>query len=201
MLSYIVTSPRGNASRAFAITYGARDIDSTPPAITRSASPDGDRSGGLDDRHQPRPAQSIDRPPRHARRQPGQQRAHPRHVAVVLAGLVRAPEQHVVDGGAGHPAASNELGDDHRAEIIGPHLRERPAVAAEWRPDRVDHEHLSQRPEHRRRFYSMRRASQKNPSAETAGETRPAESRIGAKVAIGRGVLDRPDESIGLSST
>jgi hypothetical protein len=31
--------PRANASVGFAITSGARDMDSTPPAITRSASP------------------------------------------------------------------------------------------------------------------------------------------------------------------
>ena len=39
VLSCMVTSPRGNASLALAITSGARDIDSTPPAITSSASP------------------------------------------------------------------------------------------------------------------------------------------------------------------
>ena len=39
VLSAIMTSPRGNAAVGFAITSGARDIDSTPPAISRSASP------------------------------------------------------------------------------------------------------------------------------------------------------------------
>ena len=37
--SKAVTSPRAKASRALPITRGARDIDSTPPAMIRSASP------------------------------------------------------------------------------------------------------------------------------------------------------------------
>ena len=39
VVSCTVTSPRGKPSRGLAITSGARDIDSTPPATTRSASP------------------------------------------------------------------------------------------------------------------------------------------------------------------
>src|SRR6185312_8690307 len=39
VLSWTVTSPRAKASRALPITSGARVIDSTPPAMTRSASP------------------------------------------------------------------------------------------------------------------------------------------------------------------
>ena len=38
-MSYIVRSPRGNAASGFAVTSGARLIDSTPPATKRSPSP------------------------------------------------------------------------------------------------------------------------------------------------------------------
>ena len=38
-MSHIVWFPRGNAASGFAMTSGARLIDSTPPATTRSASP------------------------------------------------------------------------------------------------------------------------------------------------------------------
>jgi hypothetical protein len=39
VVSHTVWSPRGNARSGFAITSGARDIDSTPPATKRSPSP------------------------------------------------------------------------------------------------------------------------------------------------------------------
>ena len=39
MVSYIVRSPRGKAASGFAVTSGARLIDSTPPATKRSPSP------------------------------------------------------------------------------------------------------------------------------------------------------------------
>jgi hypothetical protein len=38
-VSYTVWFPRGNALSGFAMTSGARDIDSTPPATKRSPSP------------------------------------------------------------------------------------------------------------------------------------------------------------------
>ena len=39
VVSHAFRSPRGNARSGFAITNGARDIDSTPPATNRSPSP------------------------------------------------------------------------------------------------------------------------------------------------------------------
>jgi hypothetical protein len=39
VVSYRTRSPRGNAVSGFAVTSGARDIDSTPPATKRSPSP------------------------------------------------------------------------------------------------------------------------------------------------------------------
>ena len=92
VLSWTVTSPRGNASRALGITSGARDIDSTPPAMTRSASPAAIARAPSIDRLQPRAAQAVDRRARHGDGQPGEQQAHARDVAVVLARLVRAAE-------------------------------------------------------------------------------------------------------------
>jgi hypothetical protein len=54
-------------------------------------------SSCLRNRLKPRRTQPIDRGPRNLNGEPGQQKPHPRHVPVVLTGLVRAPEEHVVD--------------------------------------------------------------------------------------------------------
>ena len=58
---------------------------------------DGDRARGRDDGLEPRAAQAVHRDAGDRLRQPRQQRRHARDVAVVLAGLVGAAEEDVVD--------------------------------------------------------------------------------------------------------
>ena len=101
VVSHTVWSPRGNAVSGFAMTSGARLIDSTPPATNEVAVAGEHRVAG--GRRPPESPDAQSRFTRHARdrlRQPGEQRGHPRDVAVVLARLVRAAEVHVVDRGA-----------------------------------------------------------------------------------------------------
>ena len=88
---------RAKADSALPMTKGARDMPSTPPAIISVASP------ALIERAA-RPMASMPEPHRRlivvpgTDRQPGKQPGHARDVAVVLAGLVGAAEDDVVDG-------------------------------------------------------------------------------------------------------
>ena len=59
VVSCSVRSPRSNGFAGFAVTSGARVIDSTPPATNRSPSPAIDRVAGADD--------GADRPEAHSR--------------------------------------------------------------------------------------------------------------------------------------
>ena len=63
----------------------------------RVAVADHDRVGGAVDRLEAAAAQPIDRLAGDSDREPGEQRSHARHVAVVLAGLVRGTEDYVLD--------------------------------------------------------------------------------------------------------
>ena len=60
---------RGTASADFSTTYGARLIDSTPPARMMSASPASIARDALDHGLDRRPAQAVDGHPGHARRE------------------------------------------------------------------------------------------------------------------------------------
>jgi hypothetical protein len=56
---------------------------STPPAMNNDPSPDADRLSRADHRLQARAAEPVHRLPRNFDRQPGEQRRHPRDVAIV----------------------------------------------------------------------------------------------------------------------
>src|SRR5690606_857903 len=85
-------------------------------------------------------AEAVHGHARHADGEAGQQRAHARDVPVVLAGLVRAAQVDV-----GHVALGDARPLGHRPqregrEVVGPHRRERAAVAADRRAHgRHDH--------------------------------------------------------------
>src|SRR5246127_4789557 len=81
-----MSAERENASAALPITNGARVVDSTPPAIPRSIAPP--RAAGIE----PRSAKAVEGLAGNLVRQAREQQRHPRHVAVVLAGLVGAAE-------------------------------------------------------------------------------------------------------------
>ncbi len=103
------------------MTSGARDIDSTPPAISRSASPTAIARAPSPTAIRPEPHSRLTVPPGTDGGKPGEQRAHARDVAVVLAGLVGAAEQHVVDRRRVGAGAAHDLADDDRAQIVRAH--------------------------------------------------------------------------------
>src|SRR5262249_55968908 len=69
-----------------------------------------------------------------------EQERHARDVAVVLAGLVGAAGQHVVDALGRHARALEQGADGVGQEVVGADLGEGAAVAADGRPDGVDDE-------------------------------------------------------------
>jgi hypothetical protein len=92
---------REKAVSALGMTKGARDIDSTPPAIIRSASP-ADGARGDETASMPEPHRRLMVEPG-TLRAAGEQQRHAGDVAVVLAGLVGAAEDDVVDRGESTP--------------------------------------------------------------------------------------------------
>ena len=66
----------------------------------------------------------------------------PRDIAVVLARLVSATGDDVVDHGRVQPRALGQRFERVSEKIVGPHLGERAAVAADRRPNRVDDDYL-----------------------------------------------------------
>ena len=116
---------------------------STPPASTRSASPARTARAAMPTASRPDPQSRLTVPPGTETGRPGQQRGHPGDVAVVLAGLVGAAEQHVVQLGPVHrrqPAA--ELAEHVGGEVVRPHRRQRAAVPAERGAHPGDQERL-----------------------------------------------------------
>ena len=92
VVEYIVALPAGNGRSDFGSTYGARVIDSTPPATMIEASPTAIVRAAPTTASRPGGAEPVDRRAGHRGRQPGEQRRHPGDVAVVLAGLVGGAE-------------------------------------------------------------------------------------------------------------
>ena len=92
----------------------------------------------LDDRLEAGAAQPVDRLAGDLDRQPGEERGHAADVAVVLARLVRRAEDDVVDRRGVDPGALDERADDVRRQVVGPHVLQRAAVAAERRAQPVD---------------------------------------------------------------
>ena len=71
------------------------------------------------DRLEPGAAQAVDRQPADLDREAGEEQGHPRDVAVVLAGLVRAAEDDVLDERRVHAGAIHEGAQDGGGEIVG----------------------------------------------------------------------------------
>ena len=85
-----------------------------------------------------RSAQPVDPSARYALRQAGQQQAHPGDVAVVLARLVGAAVDHIVDGfGLDRRVARQQFPDRHGAEIVGAHGAQAAAIAADRSADGI----------------------------------------------------------------
>jgi hypothetical protein len=91
-------------------------------------------------------AQAIDRLAADLDREARQQRRHSGDIAVVLAGLVRAAEddvldEHRIEAGAVHHRPEHEGG-----KVVGSDARQRTAVAPDRRPDRLDDPGLTNGP-------------------------------------------------------
>jgi hypothetical protein len=99
------------------------------------AVPRHDRMARGDDRGQAGGTQPVHRHAGNGLRETRKQHGHARNVAIVLAGLVRATEVHVLDVAGVHACAPNRFGDHARSEIVRPDVRECAAVA----PDRRAH--------------------------------------------------------------
>ncbi len=102
------------------------------------AVPDRDRVRRRVDRLEPGTTQPIDGQATDLDREIGQQERHPRHVSVVLAGLVRTAEDHVFDEGRVEPGAIHHGTQHGGGEIVRPDTRQGAAVAADRGPDRLD---------------------------------------------------------------
>jgi hypothetical protein len=77
----------------------------------------------------------------HRNRQAGQQQRHPRHIAVVLAGLVGAAIDHVIHRLPVEPRVSlHQFLQRVCREIVGPHRGENAAESADWRSHIVANE-------------------------------------------------------------
>ena len=103
-----------------------------------------DRSRCTAERIETGSTKPVHRRTRHICRQARKQPSHPRDIAIVLAGLVRATVDHVVDR---RPVdiriARHQRLDRDRAEIVGTHHRQRAAVTADRGADSVANESLS----------------------------------------------------------
>ena len=93
------------------------------------------RVARADDRREPRGAKTVDGHAGDRLGQPGEQRGHPRDVAIVLTGLVGRAEPDVLDLPRGHAGTRDRLADHERREVVRALARERAAVA----PDRRSH--------------------------------------------------------------
>ena len=113
------------------MTYGARVMLSTPPATNTSPSPAMIACAALLIACRPDPHSRLTVWPRDVDRQAGEQPCHARHVAVVLAGLVGAAEDHVLDQVRLHAGSLHRGLDRQRREVVRADRGERAAVAAD----------------------------------------------------------------------
>ena len=90
------------------------------------------------DRLEARAAQPVDGQAADLDREVGQQQRHPGDVAVVLAGLVGAAEDDVLDEGRVDAGAVDDGAQHGGGEVVRPDARERAAVAADRRADGLD---------------------------------------------------------------
>ena len=106
---------------------------------------DGDRVGRRVDRLETRAAQPVDGLPADLDREAGEQQRHPGHVAVVLAGLVRAAEDDVLDERRVDARAIDHRAQDRGGEIVGSDARKRTPIAADRGAHGLDDPGLAER--------------------------------------------------------
>ncbi len=137
--------PRSNAPSGLSITYGARLIDSTPPAMKTSPSPTAIAWAAELTAWRPEPQSRLTVRPATSTGRPGEEERHPRHVAVVLARLVGAAEDDVLDDRRVDPGPVDERPDDEGREVVRADRGERAAVPPDRRADGVDDPGIAER--------------------------------------------------------
>ena len=116
------------------MTSGARVIDFDAAGDGEADFAGFDRARRGADRIQAGGAEAVDRGAGDGVGQLGQERRHARDVAVVLARLVGAAEDHLVQlGPVGVRVARHQRAQGDRGEIVGPHMGERAAEPADGR--------------------------------------------------------------------
>ncbi len=131
-------SDREKAESDLPTTNGARDMLSTPPAMTSSASPLLIARAALATASIDEPQRRFTVEPGTSTGRPGEQKRHACDVAIVFAGLIRAAVDHVVERVPIDAAiARDQCGDRNRREIVGAHGRKHAAVAADRRANCV----------------------------------------------------------------
>lgn len=126
------------------MTNGARDIDSTPPAIARLHFAAGDGAEGSADGIHARRAQAVQGNTRDAIGQAGQQQRHARHVTVVFTGLVGAAEEHFVNLIPLYArVAFDQRLQRHGSQVVGTHAGQGAAEAADRGADGVTDKYVA----------------------------------------------------------
>ena len=113
--------------------------------MNTSPSPDRDRVRRRVDGLEARTAQPVDGLAADLDREVRQQQRHPGDVAVVLAGLVGAAEDDVLDERRVDAGTVDEGTQHSGGQVVRPDARERAAVAADRRADRLDDPGLASR--------------------------------------------------------
>ena len=120
-------------------------MDSTPPPMNTSPSPTAIACAAELIAWSPRPAQPVDGQPADLDRQAGQQHGHPGDVAVVLAGLVGAAEDDVLDEAGIDAGPVDDRAQHGRRQVVRPHGGQGPAVPPDRRADGLDDPGLAER--------------------------------------------------------
>ena len=138
------------------MTNGARVIDSTPPAMAKSISPERMARAASPTALRPEAHSRFTVTPGIVSGKPGQQQRHARDVAVVLAGLIGAAEKNFVEPRPiGLSVAGDQRLDRHRGEIVGAHLGERAAITADGGARGIANEDLPHRRSFRMPYWAL----------------------------------------------
>src|SRR2546426_1006232 len=98
------------------------------------------------DRREAGRAEAVERHRRHGHGEPREQRGHPRDVAVVLPGLVRAAQVDLLNERGIDARAAHDLADDERRQVVRPDILQRPVVTTHRRPNGIDDHGFGHRP-------------------------------------------------------
>ena len=152
------------------MTNGARVIDSTPPAMANSISPERIARAASPTALSPDAHSRLTVTPGMESGSPAKQQRHAGDIAVVLAGLVGAAEEHFVEPRpVGLVVAGDQRLDRHRGQVVGAHLGERAAVTADRGARGIADKDLSHRTLPQNRFavqaiYGARRTGSNGPA-------------------------------------